>query len=189
MITAILLAAGSSKRFGKKNKLIASYKKKPLISYVIEHLKKSEVDKIIIVLGNEKLKLIKKIKKEPKIKFVYNKNYKIGMSSSIKFGLKKLDKNTKAFLICLSDMPKISFITYNKIIQKYKKNKKFPAVPFYKTLNGNPVCFPIKYKKKLMSLQGDQGAKYILRKSKFIKVSINSKSILFDMDYKSDFKK
>ena len=56
MITAILLAAGSSKRFGKKNKLITSYKKKPLISHAIEHLKKSEVDKIIIVLGNEKLK-------------------------------------------------------------------------------------------------------------------------------------
>ena len=51
MIKAILLAAGQSKRMKSENKLIKLYKNKPLINYSLNVLKKSKVNKIIIVLG------------------------------------------------------------------------------------------------------------------------------------------
>ena len=85
MIKAILLAAGQSKRMKSENKLIKLYKNKPLINYSLNVLKKSKVNKIIIVLGHqhkELKKIIKKIKKLflPTTKFFLQK----GMASSIK---------------------------------------------------------------------------------------------------------
>jgi len=51
MISAILLAAGQSKRMERENKLIKKYKGKPLINHILKSLIKSKVNKIIIVLG------------------------------------------------------------------------------------------------------------------------------------------
>ena len=89
MISAILLAAGQSKRIPGENKLIKYYKNKPLINHSIDAIKKSKVNKIIIVLGYQSNQIKRLIKKNKKINFVINKKYKKGMSSSIKCGLKK----------------------------------------------------------------------------------------------------
>ena len=92
MIKVILLAAGLSQRMKSENKLIKLYKNKPLINYSLNVLTKSKVNKIIIVLGHQHKELKKIIKKNKKIIFTYNKNYKKGMASSIKIGLKEVFK-------------------------------------------------------------------------------------------------
>ena len=97
MIKAILLAAGQSKRMKSENKLIKLYKNKPLINYSLNVLKKSKVNKIIIVLGHQHKEVKKIIKKNKKIIFTYNKNYKKGMASSIKIGLKKITYGYQSF--------------------------------------------------------------------------------------------
>ena len=62
MITAILLAAGQSKRLFNQNKLIKNYKGKPLINHAVQSIIKSKIEKLIIVLGFEYLKVKKKNK-------------------------------------------------------------------------------------------------------------------------------
>ena len=57
MISAILLAAGQSKRLIKENKLTKIYKSKQLINHSLNSLIKSKIVKIFIVLGYEKNKL------------------------------------------------------------------------------------------------------------------------------------
>ena len=189
MISAILLAAGTSQRFGKQNKLLAKYKNKSLITYSLKNLINSKVGEIIVVLGSDQEKMIDEISSFSKIKIVYNKNFKKGMSSTILTGINNLNKDSTGFLICLSDMPKIKSSTYNKIINSFKKKNDIPMVPFFKSTSGNPVCFPIDYKLKLKGLKGDRGAKNILKNNKFNKIYINSNSILIDFDKKFDFKK
>ena len=98
MIKAILLAAGQSKRMKSENKLIKLYKKKPLINYSLNVLKKSKANKIVIVLGHQFKEVKKIIKKNKKIIFTYNKNYKKGMASSIKVGLKKVSKKANQII-------------------------------------------------------------------------------------------
>ncbi len=123
MIKAILLAAGQSKRLKNENKLIKKFKNKSLINYPLNSLIKSNVNKIIIVLGHESAKIKKIIKKNKKIIFVINKKYKSGMSSSIKVGLKKISKKDNGFIIVQSDMPFIKTTIINKICTSIiKKN-------------------------------------------------------------------
>ena len=189
MITAILLAAGQSKRLKNENKLIKLFKKKLLINYILSSLIKSKVNKIIIVLGFEHLKVKKKLLKSKKIKFVINKNYKKGISSSIKTGLRSLSKRNKGFLIVQADMPNITKTTINKIILLINKSRKEIFLPRFKNRVGNPIGFKKSMIKNIYKIKGDRGAKDIIKKnSKKIKfVNIYSKSILTNFNTKKDF--
>ena len=72
MITAILLAAGESKRVPSENKLIKSFKGKPLINHILKSLIKSKVNKIVIVLGCDRIKIKKILLKSKKITLTIN---------------------------------------------------------------------------------------------------------------------
>ena len=189
MITAILLAAGQSKRLKNENKLIKLFKKKLLINHILSSLIKSKVNKIIIVLGFEHLKVKKKLLKSKKIKFVINKNYKKGISSSIKTGLRSLSKDNKGFLIVQGDMPNITKTTINKIILLINKSRKEIFLPRFKNRVGNPIGFKKSMIKNINKIKGDRGAKNIIKQnSKKIKfVNIYSKSILTNLNTKKDF--
>ena len=189
MITAILLAAGQSKRLKDENKLTKLFKGKPLINHILYSLIKSKVNKIIIVLGFEHLKIKTKLLKNKKINFVVNKNYKKGMSSSIKTGLKKLPKNNKGFLIVLGDMPNITKTTINKICLSIIRSDKEIILPKFKNKTGNPIGFKHSMIKNIYKIKGDRGAKNIIKKNnKKIKfLNINSKSILINLNTKRNF--
>ena len=189
MITAILLAAGQSKRLRGENKLTKLFKGKPLINHILFSLIKSKVNKIIIVLGFEHLKIKTKLLKSKKINFVINKNYKKGMSSSIKTGLKKLSKNSQGFLIVLGDMPNITQTTINKICLSITGSDKEIILPKFKNKTGNPIGFKQSMIKNIYKIKGDRGAKNIIKKNnKKIKfLNINSKSILVNLNTKRNF--
>jgi len=189
VIKAILLAAGQSKRLKGENKLVKIYKKKHLINHTLNALHKSKINKVIIVLGYQYKKIKKIIKNNKKNIFVINKNYKNGIASSIKTGLKKISKKDKGFIIVQSDMPFIKISDVNKLYQSiYKKNYLVHALKFKNKL-GNPVGFKTSILNKFKKIKGNFGAKFMVKRLKkntnFIKVS--SEKIFRDFDYKKDF--
>ena len=163
MISAILLAAGKSKRLKHQNKLTKNYKGKPLINHILKSLIKSKVNKIIIVLGFE----------EKKIRNVTLKSKKI------------------TFLITHADMPLISKKIINTLCFAIKnKNKdKEIFVPIYKRKIGNPLAFKYSMIKPFKKIKGDRGAKKLISsyQSKVQLVKVNSRSILIDFDRSKDF--
>jgi len=187
MISSILLAAGQSKRMSGENKLIKSVKGIPLIKCALNNILKSHVNEIIIVLGYQNETIEKLIDKTSRIKFVFNSNFESGIASSIIKGIKKLSKKTDSFFISLGDMPSINYDTYNQLI-KCNKNKK-AIVPMFKGQQGNPVLFPKSFEEKLLSIQGDSGAKKILEinKKEVLYLEINDPGIIRDLDVPNDF--
>ena len=154
MIKAILLAAGQSKRLKSENKLTKLYKKKPLINYSLKKLYKSKINKIIIVLGHQHKEVKKIIKKNKKNIFIYNKNYKKGMASSIKLGLKKVSRDDKGFIIVQSDMPFIKTSDINKIYNSIRLKKYLVYVLKFKDKIGNPIGFDLSLTKKFKNIKG-----------------------------------
>jgi len=189
MIKAILLAAGQSKRLRSENKLIKIYKKKPLINHSLIRLHKSKVNKVIIVVGHQHKEIKKIIKNNRKNIFIFNKDYKKGMASSIKAGLKKISRKDKGFIIVQSDMPYIKTSDVNKIYNSIKKGKNLVHAPKFKNRIGNPIGFDISIIKKFKNMKGKFGAKFMVKKLKketnFINVSSNR--IFKDFDLKKDF--
>ena len=189
MISAILLAAGQSKRTGDENKLIKKYKGKALINHILNSLIRSKVNKIIIVLGHKKQKIKKIALKSKKITFVINSSYKKGISSSIKCGIKKISKKNIGFLIVHADMPLVSKTILNTLCSALKSKNKEIFVPVYKKKVGNPLAFKYSMIKSFRTIKGDRGAKKLIRlnKSKVQMIKVNSKSILIDFDQLKDF--
>ena len=189
MISAILLAAGQSKRLLKENKLIKIYNNKPLINYALNSLIKSKVNKIFIVIGYEKNKVKKAATKSKKIKFIFNKNYKKGISTSIKCGLNKISKKNKGFIIVQSDMPFIKTIHINKICNSIVRKKYLVHALKFRKRVGNPIGFDIAVLSKFKKIKGEYGAKFMVKRLKnqtnFIKVT--SGKMFKDLDLKKDF--
>ena len=187
MISAILLAAGQSKRMNGENKLAKEIQGIPLIKLSVKNILASSINELIIVLGHQKEIIEKLIDKNEKIKFIFNKNFESGMASSIKTGLNNLSEKTEAFFICLGDMPMIGHDIYNQLI-KSKGNKEI-IVPTYKKQQGNPVLFNKSMKEKIMGITGDVGAKKILElnKDKILNIETNDQSVVKDFNTKDNF--
>ena len=190
MIKGILLAAGQSRRLKNENKLIKIFKNRPLIHHALNSVQNSKIKKLIIVLGYEFKEVKKKIKKNKKIIFVHNKNYKNGMSSSIKSGLKKISKKDKGFIILQSDMPFVKTSDINKIYNSIKRKKYLVHALKYKNRIGNPIGFDISILNKFKKIRGNVGAKYMVKRlhksTNFIKVS--SDKVFKDLDKALDFR-
>ena len=190
MITGILLAAGQSKRLKNENKLLKKFKNKPLIHHVLKSVQKSKIKKIIIVLGHQFKETKKIIKNNKKFIFVYNKKYKQGISSSIKKGLKKINKQDKGFIILQSDMPFLKTSDINKIYNSIIKKKYLVHALKYKNRIGNPIGFDISILKKFKKIEGNIGAKYMVKRlqksTNYIKVS--TEKVFKDFDKASDFR-
>ena len=178
MISSILLAAGQSTRMGKENKLTREINGIPLIKHTINNILSSSIDELIIVLGYQKEIIENFIDNNDKIKIVFNNQFKSGMASSIKTGVKNLSTKTEAFFVCLGDMPEVNKEIYNDLIKQLKNNK--IIVPTYKNKQGNPVLFSKSLKEKIMTIDGDSGAKKILEKNSEIvfNFEVNNQAIL-----------
>ena len=111
------------------------------------------------------------------------------MGSSIKIGLNNLSKKTKAFFICLGDMPMVNKHIYNQLI-KHVDNKEI-IIPTFKKQEGNPILFSILMKDEITNIEGDIGAKEILKKNKdkILNLPINDLAILKNYNTLDSFNK
>ena len=190
MISAILLAAGESKRMVDENKLIKKHKSIPLIKHAVSNVLNSSIDELIIVLGYQKEAIEKIIEENKKIKFIANPNFESGIASSIKKGLDSLSKETEAFFICLGDMPNVNKEIYNQLINASFSNKdKEIFVPYYQERQANPILFSKKMKEEIQKIEGDFGAKKIIadNEKKVFKLSIQDKGVITDFNNINDF--
>jgi len=186
-VSAIVLAAGTSSRMGKKNKLLLHFQGSTFIENVVNQLLKSTIDEVIVVLGYEKYK-IKQVLTQKNIIFTFNPDYNLGMTSSIQTGIKACSKATNGYLICLSDMPLINRDDYNKILASITGNKEI-ILPFYRHQKGNPVYFSKDFKDEILTHTAPEGCKGIVETHKkyLIKIPFDNTHILKDIDTEEDF--
>ena len=88
MVSAILLAAGESKRMGEFKQLMPCGQS-TILEHAIDNLLDSALNEVIVVVGYRAQDVIKRIA-DKRIKIAINENYRQGMSTSIIAGLKML---------------------------------------------------------------------------------------------------
>jgi len=185
VISGIILASGLSRRFGEEDKLLFNINKKTLIERVCENAAKSNLSEIILVYNNYK---IDKLIQNNRIIKVYNDNPQLGMSNSLKLGLKKSNIETKGYLFLLGDQPYIDEKIINEILVNFRDNS--IIVPVFNGLNSNPVLFSSVFKNNLLNIKGDKGGRDLIKKFNSSVLKINFKNDKNkDIDYKIDLKK
>jgi molybdenum cofactor cytidylyltransferase len=157
-LTAVILAAGFSRRFGKEKLLMRVYDK-PIILHVVDSVLEMGFRETILVYRNEE---ILKAVSGRKMKSVYNSAAADGISSSIKCGL-RLTRSIDDYIFFTGDMPFINFDTVTQLLKAFHEGMGSIIVPRYGGYNGNPVIFASKWKGKLENLSGDTGGRTIIK--------------------------
>ena len=190
-IASFILAAGMSKRMGLENKLLKKYKNNTILNQTVKNHSKSKLKKINIIVGHEKEAVIKSLKGFT-LSIIENKDFEIGMLSSIKKINNNIDDEVSGIMISLGDMPLVSPSDINCIIEKFFSNseKKICIAESSKKL-GNPMVIPVYIFKELIKndrLLNDKGLKSIILESKYDIVKVRTSSgVLRDFDTKKDF--
>lgn len=186
-ITALIIAAGPSRRMGEPKQLLA-WKNSTLLGHTIEQLKFSKVNEVITVLGAHFDAVEKEIKKY-KTPILKNEHWQKGMGTSISCGINHLmeKENRDAVLICLADQPFIDTVYYNKLINSFYEHPSQLIATKYDNRGGVPAIFPNKYFNSLSKLNDDYGAKEILKTEKDI-ILISGAKNLVDIDTYKDYR-
>ena len=191
-IAGIILAAGMSKRMGSTKQLI-QLNGKYLLEWVVSAAVESDLEKIYLVLGHQSEQILCKLShlsQTPKIKALYNPDFKKGMSSSVRCGLSAAQQGHKNVMFLLGDQPFISPKVINLMLREYKKSDKHICLPVFQGQKGNPVIFGSTFFKLLLSVEGDMGGRQILRDypEQIFHVPISDQKELVDIDTQEDLR-
>jgi molybdenum cofactor cytidylyltransferase len=183
-VTAIVLAAGQSRRMGAENKLLMTFNEQPMIEHVAKTLNESCLDEIIVVTGFE-AEQVQNTLNDYNVKFVNNPNYEQGLSTSLITGLRSVDKTADAVIICLGDMPLVTCAGIKQLIKEFEPDaSKEICVPIYQGKRGNPILWSRRFINEMLQLEGDVGAKHLLFKYDDIvhEVPMQDSGVLLDFD-------
>jgi len=189
LIPIVILAAGMSTRF-PGNKLLYEVNGKPLIRHIVESALESKADEVIVVLGHEIEKISAKIE-DLDVVMVYNPKYKVGMSESVKRGVRAVYKWAEAVIIHPADVAFVPPQAFDAVIEKYLNTRAPVVVVAYKDEKGHPILFSKETFNDILSIsEKTMGLKYVTRKyyDKTIIVNLPYKEIVVDIDTLEDLK-
>ena len=187
-ITAIVLAAGSSSRFGDANKLLTNLEGRPMLEHVLTAIRKSSFRDIKAVM-NEQYDEICDLCERLNIDRVFNARAHLGMGSSIAAGVSAMNTGADGVMIALGDMPFIKEESYRALFDAFSTAPKGSIVaPEYEGVRGHPVIFDAAYLPILKMLNNDQGARAVIKahREKIIIVPVDDPGVLKDVDHPGD---
>ena len=190
-IGIIILAAGSSTRMNGQPKQLLEFEGKTLLRRAAETALSSNLRPIVVVLGANAEKLLPEIKDLPILPAI-NENWASGMGGSIKTGLSVLlaeNRGIEAAILMLCDQPFVTAETLNRLIETFQKTKKPIAACQYSDTIGVPALFAREMFAELSALQGDAGAKAVIKKHAADVAQTPAPEAAFDVDTQADFQK
>ncbi|MBA6420983.1 NTP transferase domain-containing protein [Pseudomonas sp. 5Ae-yellow] len=187
-VSAVILAAGQSRRMGAANKLLLPWVGEPLVRHIVRAALSSRCHRVVVVLGHEGRKVRQALADLP-VEFTMNDAYAEGIGSSVRVGANTVDKRD-GVVFCLGDMPKITAGMIDRLIAAYETEPHFLGFQAcHGRKRGNPVlwspaCLPL-----LRLCSGDEGAKGLLQQygEAVMLVDVGAASVIEDMDTSEDY--
>jgi molybdenum cofactor cytidylyltransferase len=190
MVSAVVLAAGESKRMGRKKELLP-VAGEPMIRMVVDRLLGSaKIDEVIVVLGHRADEVGGALAgvTDERLELIGNGRYAEGMGTSLALGVAACSWGTDAILIALGDAPFFRTEDVDALIDAHAGGAAI-AVPVSGGRRGHPVLLSGSYAAELEELAGDSGARGILERDAgaVVPVEINDEGFLVDIDDRDDY--
>lgn len=190
-MVGILLAAGFSRRFGSADKLLQRLPDgRPIALTSAENLIKAIPISIAVLRpGNEALAELL-LNAGLKVIFCNENDQEMAdsLTTAIRFSANFPSAND-GFVIALADMPYIQSATISAVATKLSSGASI-VIPTYNGQRGHPVGFSAKFRSELESLQGDEGARSIIKRyqNEIYLLPTDDAGILADIDTPADLK-
>jgi molybdenum cofactor cytidylyltransferase len=187
MVSAILLAAGESKRMGQPKQLMP-FGRSTILEQTLDNLLNSRVNEVIVVLGHRAGEMREVIVDRP-VKVAVNPAYHEGMGTSVVAGLNLVDDGARGIMLALADQPFVDSKTIDRLIQEFLNHDKGIAIPVYRGRRGHPIIFSTGYKGELSKLKGDIGGRQIIKEhpDDILEVAVDAEGINIDINTPSDY--
>jgi len=187
-LTGILLAAGRGKRFdpsGLQNKLLQALGDGAGDSVVAASAKNllAVLPRVVAVVrpGDDQVaSLLAALGCEVDI----CPDADSGMAASLTHAISQT-REAEGWLIALGDMPYVQPSTMRALAQAIADGADI-AAPVHDGRRGNPVAFSPRHLPLLLALEGDQGARSILKNHSVTELIVNDHGILRDIDTPAD---
>ncbi len=189
----IILAAGSSRRFGQDKRSLLLSSGHTMLERTI-HNASAHLQHLLVVLRHGDRAYAAKLADKvgnPSIRYYQAPDSALGMAHSLANAI-QLVEDWQAALIILGDLPYILPTTYQAVVQQYRHSADDEpiVVPRYEGKEGHPVLFDHVYFGEIAELQGDRGARSIVdaHRDKVVGIEVADSGILQDIDLPGDLK-
>ncbi|MBE2221400.1 MAG: putative selenium-dependent hydroxylase accessory protein YqeC [Anaerolineae bacterium] len=182
-ITAVVLAAGESKRMGQSKQLLP-WGNTTVLGQVLQNLKAASLHDTVVVSGHD-AEAIEAIAHAADLYALRNTHYASGeMISSLQTAVSQLPSNIDAILVVLADQPLVTPAAIDQILTAYRQGKGDIIAPVHDGQRGNPVLISRRFFADLLALPPDSAPRDLLRRQPeaihFVEMADNS--ILIDLD-------
>ena len=159
-----------------------------MLQRVLTTLRRSGVGEVVVVLGAGAEAVRENVPFEGE-RVVLNPEYQNGLGSSLRTGIGSLDPSAEAAIVVLADQPLVSASTIDSLISAYEKTKAPVVAPFYHGVRGNPVLFDRSLFPELVKIEGDVGAKSVVRAHgrEMFRVDVQDRGVVTDVDTPNDY--
>jgi molybdenum cofactor cytidylyltransferase len=187
----IILAGGCSTRFGRP-KQILKLKGKYLLEHVLNAALESKLNHVVLVLGHDHQNILQTLGScaaHERLQVVVNHRYLEGQSRSLQAGLLKIRQMFPAVMFLLGDQPMLNSNTIDHMLDRFRYSGKDICVPVCKGKKGNPTIFSRVLYDQLMAIEGDIGARDIIRThpERVLYIDLDDPLCFFDVDSPKDF--
>lgn len=182
-ITAVVLAAGESKRMGQTKQLLP-WGDTTVLGHVLQNLKGSTVYDILVVSGHE-AEGVEAVALAEDVAAIHNPHYAAGeMISSLQTAVRHLPASTEAILVMLADQPLVTAAIIDQLLIAYRQGHGDIIAPVYAGQRGNPVLISRRFFGDLLALPPGAAPRDLLRQfpEAIHLVKIEDESILIDLD-------
>ena len=187
-LSAILLAAGQSRRMGAFKPLLP-FGDKTVIESCIDNLRSSEIDEIVVVVGH-RIDEVQGHLRTADVRFAVNTDPESEMGVSIARGVEQVSDDAKALLIALVDHPAVQSQTIKQIINAWSSGA--PLVqPEFEGRGGHPVLVDLKYRDELLDLDPQKGLRafFDAHRRDVRRLPVDSPYVARDMDTWEDYQR
>lgn len=189
MISAVLLAAGESRRMGEFKQLLP-VGGKTFVECCVDNLMASRVGEIIVVTGHRE-EDVRAVLADRPVRYAHNPDYRLGMSESIRRGVEAVDEKARAVMIALVDQPLIGPDTIDRIISAYEAHKRPVVIPSFEGRNGHPIILDMSLRREILEIDPARGLKQVVYAhiGEIYHVETSDPAVLVDFDYPEDYEK
>lgn len=181
---AIVLAAGSSSRFGSCKQL-ADYRGQPLVRYAVRAAESVCGSNSLLVVGKDWQAVHAAC--APLSGFlVCNDNPRSGMAGSIVAGVAAVAETADAVLIMLADQPLVDTHCLQPLVDAWQQHEERIVCTTHAGIPGPPSIFPAACFPELQVLAGDRGARSLLERHADRVVRVPSAAASVDIDTPQD---
>ncbi len=192
VLSAIVLAAGFSRRMGDENKLLLPFGQHSVLQETLSQVCASNVAEVILVSGFQSTAIVNSLDTSG-ITIISSKNFHEGMTRSIQQGVRAAANTSKGYMICLGDMPLIQTREYNLLLEafgeEYRKNPETIILAEFQGRRGQPVTFSAHYQQAILDHREMNGCKTIIENNEgnVFTVEMPGDNICRDIDTPAEY--